>query len=153
MCQGSKWCLDHAAGRQAPAKGQEQLHNSHSEPDPHGARLLCLCLSQNHVQTVSSFTLTHRRLQSRQVAMLRMLPMQGTSLQGVCLTGHRRACQAGQGQAGGQPECGRAASALGGPRDKLAELHGNCFAERCPSCKKEYIRDFEIETVRCFPMP
>ena len=34
------------------------------------------------------------------------------------------------------------------PRDKLAELHGNCFAERCPSCKKEYIRDFEIETVR-----
>lgn len=33
------------------------------------------------------------------------------------------------------------------PRDRLAELHGNCFAERCPSCKKEYIRDFEIETV------
>lgn len=41
----------------------------------------------------------------------------------------------------------------GVPRDKLAELHGNCFAERCPSCKKEYIRDFEIETVRSFPMP
>ena len=36
----------------------------------------------------------------------------------------------------------------GVPRDKLAELHGNCFAERCPSCKREYIRDFEIETVR-----
>ena len=34
------------------------------------------------------------------------------------------------------------------PRDRLAELHGNCFAERCPSCKEEYIRDFEIETVR-----
>ena len=34
------------------------------------------------------------------------------------------------------------------PRDKIAELHGNCFAERCPSCRKEYIRDFEIETVR-----
>lgn len=46
VCQGSKWCLDHAAGRQAPAKGQEQLHNSHSEPDPHGARLLCLCLTR-----------------------------------------------------------------------------------------------------------
>ena len=41
----------------------------------------------------------------------------------------------------------------GVPRDKLAELHGNCFAERCPSCKKEYVRDFEIETVRSFPMP
>ncbi len=34
------------------------------------------------------------------------------------------------------------------PRDRLAELHGNCFAERCHSCKKEYIREFEIETVR-----
>lgn len=36
----------------------------------------------------------------------------------------------------------------GVPREKIAELHGNCFAERCPRCKKEYIRDFEIETVR-----
>jgi mono-ADP-ribosyltransferase sirtuin 6 len=33
------------------------------------------------------------------------------------------------------------------PRQNLAELHGNCFAERCPKCKKEYIRDFEIESV------
>lgn len=33
------------------------------------------------------------------------------------------------------------------PRSKIAELHGNCFAERCPRCKREYIRDFEIETV------
>ena len=33
------------------------------------------------------------------------------------------------------------------PRSKLAELHGNCFAERCPKCQHEYIRDFEIETV------
>ena len=32
-------------------------------------------------------------------------------------------------------------------RAQLAELHGNCFAERCPKCRKEYIRDFEIETV------
>ena len=31
--------------------------------------------------------------------------------------------------------------------DKLAELHGNCFSERCSSCKKEYIRDFEMDTV------
>ncbi len=35
----------------------------------------------------------------------------------------------------------------GVPRDQIAELHGNCFSERCPRCKKEYIRDFEIETV------
>ena len=35
----------------------------------------------------------------------------------------------------------------GVPRGQLAELHGNCFAERCPDCGKEYIRDFEIETV------
>ena len=35
----------------------------------------------------------------------------------------------------------------GVPRDQIAELHGNCFSERCPRCKKEYIRDFEVETV------
>ena len=35
----------------------------------------------------------------------------------------------------------------GVPRAQLAELHGNCFAERCVKCKHEYIRDFEIETV------
>ncbi|PSC69749.1 NAD-dependent deacetylase SRT1 [Micractinium conductrix] len=33
------------------------------------------------------------------------------------------------------------------PRGRLAELHGNCFAERCHACGTEYIRDFEIETV------
>lgn len=33
------------------------------------------------------------------------------------------------------------------PRDRLAELHGNCFAERCHSCGAEYVRDFEVETV------
>jgi len=33
------------------------------------------------------------------------------------------------------------------PRRALAELHGNCFAERCHKCGAEYIRDFEIETV------
>ncbi|KAL4427985.1 hypothetical protein ABPG75_002074 [Micractinium tetrahymenae] len=33
------------------------------------------------------------------------------------------------------------------PRDRIAELHGNCFAERCHTCGAEYIRDFEIETV------
>lgn len=33
------------------------------------------------------------------------------------------------------------------PRSKLAELHGNCFAERCSRCRQEYIRDFEVETV------
>uniref|UniRef100_A0A0E0GYB6 protein acetyllysine N-acetyltransferase n=1 Tax=Oryza nivara TaxID=4536 RepID=A0A0E0GYB6_ORYNI len=33
------------------------------------------------------------------------------------------------------------------PREKLAELHGNSFKEICPSCKKEYLRDFEIETI------
>jgi len=33
------------------------------------------------------------------------------------------------------------------PRKSLAELHGDCFAERCPRCKQEYIRDFEVQTV------
>ena len=33
------------------------------------------------------------------------------------------------------------------PRSHLAELHGNCFAERCSKCKQEYVRDFEMETV------
>ena len=33
------------------------------------------------------------------------------------------------------------------PRGRLAELHGNCFAERCHSCGSEYVRDFEVETV------
>ncbi|GAX73653.1 hypothetical protein CEUSTIGMA_g1104.t1 [Chlamydomonas eustigma] len=32
-------------------------------------------------------------------------------------------------------------------RDLVSELHGNCFAERCRSCKHEFLRDFEIETV------
>lgn len=36
----------------------------------------------------------------------------------------------------------------GVPRDQLAELHGNIFCEKCPKCKKEYIRDFELDTVR-----
>jgi mono-ADP-ribosyltransferase sirtuin 6 len=35
----------------------------------------------------------------------------------------------------------------GVPRRQLAELHGNCFAERCPKCRTEFIRDFEVETV------
>ena len=33
------------------------------------------------------------------------------------------------------------------PPLQLAELHGNCFAERCERCKREYVRDFEMETV------
>jgi mono-ADP-ribosyltransferase sirtuin 6 len=35
----------------------------------------------------------------------------------------------------------------GFPRDHLAELHGNCFAERCEKCGAEYIRDFEMPSV------
>jgi mono-ADP-ribosyltransferase sirtuin 6 len=33
------------------------------------------------------------------------------------------------------------------PRAALAELHGNCFAERCAGCGREYVRNFEMETV------
>nr|ATG71263.1 sirtuin 1 [Juniperus phoenicea] len=33
------------------------------------------------------------------------------------------------------------------PREKLAELHGNSFREICSSCGKEYVRDFEVETI------
>eukprot|EP00210_Caulerpa_lentillifera_P001017 g980.t1 len=32
-------------------------------------------------------------------------------------------------------------------RQKIAELHGNTFAERCPYCSIEYVRDFEMTTV------
>ncbi|EFJ49104.1 hypothetical protein VOLCADRAFT_59916, partial [Volvox carteri f. nagariensis] len=35
----------------------------------------------------------------------------------------------------------------GVPRNRLAELHGNCFAERCTQCRSEYARDFQMETV------
>ena len=35
----------------------------------------------------------------------------------------------------------------GFPREDLAELHGNCFAERCERCDAEYVRDFEMQTV------
>ena len=41
----------------------------------------------------------------------------------------------------------------GVPRAQLAELHGNCFAERCAKCKHEYICDFEIETVSVASQP
>lgn len=34
------------------------------------------------------------------------------------------------------------------PPENLAELHGNCFSEKCPRCKTEYLRDFEMDTVR-----
>lgn len=33
------------------------------------------------------------------------------------------------------------------PRSCLAELHGSSFREVCSSCKKEYVRDFEVETI------
>ena len=33
------------------------------------------------------------------------------------------------------------------PRNKLCELHGNCFAERCEDCGEEFVRDFELRTV------
>lgn len=36
----------------------------------------------------------------------------------------------------------------GVPRAKMAELHGNCFAERCTRCKSEYLRPWSMETVR-----
>ena len=35
----------------------------------------------------------------------------------------------------------------GFPRHLLAELHGNCFAERCSRCGLEFVRDFEQTTV------
>nr|ADI47119.1 SIR2-like protein [Chlamydomonas reinhardtii] len=35
----------------------------------------------------------------------------------------------------------------GVPRSRIAELHGNCFAERCRGCGAEYARDFQMETV------
>ena len=35
----------------------------------------------------------------------------------------------------------------GYPRECLAELHGNCFAERCERCEREYVRDFEMPSV------
>ena len=35
----------------------------------------------------------------------------------------------------------------GYPREEMAELHGNCFAERCELCETEYVRDFEMPSV------
>lgn len=35
----------------------------------------------------------------------------------------------------------------GVPRAQLAELHGNCFSEKCLRCRTQYYRDFEVETV------
>ena len=40
----------------------------------------------------------------------------------------------------------------GVPRARLAELHGNCFVERCARCGREFVRDWEIETVRPLPL-
>ena len=33
------------------------------------------------------------------------------------------------------------------PPTHLAELHGNCFVERCPKCRTKYVRAFELDTV------
>ena len=35
-------------------------------------------------------------------------------------------------------------------RERLAELHGSCFVEKCSRsrCGREYVRDFELDTVR-----
>jgi len=33
------------------------------------------------------------------------------------------------------------------PRERLAELHGNCFLEVCDTCRREYVRDFEVPSV------
>lgn len=33
-------------------------------------------------------------------------------------------------------------------RDRLAELHGSCFVENCGRCRREYVREFELDTVR-----
>uniref|UniRef100_A0A1D2A7L7 protein acetyllysine N-acetyltransferase n=1 Tax=Auxenochlorella protothecoides TaxID=3075 RepID=A0A1D2A7L7_AUXPR len=35
----------------------------------------------------------------------------------------------------------------GFPAAALAELHGNCFLERCSTCGATFTRDFEVETV------
>lgn len=32
-------------------------------------------------------------------------------------------------------------------RDRLAELHGSCFVETCGRCRREYVREFELDTV------
>ena len=32
-------------------------------------------------------------------------------------------------------------------RERLCELHGNCFAESCENCGREYVRDFEMKAV------
>jgi len=39
----------------------------------------------------------------------------------------------------------------GVPREQLAELHGNCFVERCKRCGSEAVRDWEVETARPRP--
>ena len=36
--QGAQWRLDHAAGWEASAKGQMQLHHSNTQPDSHGVQ-------------------------------------------------------------------------------------------------------------------
>lgn len=33
------------------------------------------------------------------------------------------------------------------PAEHLAEVHGNCFLEKCPHCGTVYVRDFEMSTV------
>ncbi|KAJ8909093.1 hypothetical protein NDN08_005789 [Rhodosorus marinus] len=35
----------------------------------------------------------------------------------------------------------------GFPRDALAELHGNVFAEECRACDKEYVRCYDVDSI------
>ena len=121
--QRTKGRMDAPTRREAAPKAQDDLHSGPAEPHAHGARCLLGAQLQDaaHVRcpslTCAPAQVLEALVRSGKVKMIVSQNVDGLHLRS------------------------------GVPRTQLAELHGNCFAERCPKCKKEHIRDFEIETV------
>lgn len=122
--------MDSAKGTQANTSVQSQLWSCKTKPVSPGVWDAALCLCSGHRACPSCLQplfskQTVVNLQQALVALLHTGKLQHIVSQNVDGL-HLRS---------------------GIPRNRLAELHGNCFAERCTKCKREYIRDFEMETV------
>jgi hypothetical protein len=134
--QRSEWCMDTQKGQQgSPESGQ--LRVCEAKPNPPGETGAYMCetfilLPHPRMALACRWCgVTHEHRHANCAAQALVALLHTGKLKYVCSQNvdslHLRS---------------------GVPRSQLAELHGNCFAERCPRCRTEYIRDFEMLTVR-----